>query len=204
MLNLLAGLLLNFLLLIAPGGAALPGMNDRELAAAADVIVIGKCTKAESAWYQRNLITLDSIAVDEVLKGERRPALTVVLPGGVDLKGPVPIGMDYEGGPIIQPGEEVLLFLTRVVEIPDAYALTGLTQGKYSIYRPPNAPPLVTRDLAGIMLLRGKGSQPGSRTAVPLARFKQQLELAIKAAPARPPAASPTPSPAHSNRPSGQ
>src|SRR5260370_33592263 len=128
MLNLLASLPLGLLVAAAPGGAVLPGMSDGELTAAADVIVIGKCTKAESAWYPRMLITLDSIEVAEVLKGERRTALTVVLPGGVDLKGPVPIGMDFEGGPIIQPGEELLLFLTRVAEIPNGFALTGLTQ----------------------------------------------------------------------------
>ncbi|HVR10492.1 MAG TPA: hypothetical protein VMW75_20770 [Thermoanaerobaculia bacterium] len=201
MFHLLASLPLGFLLAAGPGTAMLPGMTDGELALAADVIVVGKCTKAESTWYQRTLITLDNIAVAEVLKGERRPELTVVLPGGVDLKGPVPIGMDFEGGPVIQPGEEVLLFLTRVAEIPNAYALTGLTQGKFSIHRAPGAEPLVTRDLDGILLVRGRSSLQGSRTAVPLARFKQQLDLLLRSVPARAPASSP---PSHANRPPGQ
>jgi hypothetical protein len=185
----LPSLLLGSLLLA--GGAVLPGMSDGELAARADAIVIGKCMKGESVWYQRTLITLETIAVEETLKGERRPALTVVLPGGVDLKGPVPLGMDFEGGPIIQPGEEVLLFLTRVAEIPNGFALTGLTQGKYSISRTPSGERLVTRDLEGILLFHGKSSQPGARTAVPLARFKQQIALALASAPAKVPAQPP-------------
>jgi hypothetical protein len=191
---ILPGLLLTSLLAAGQGGAALPGMSDAELAAAADAIVIGRCTKGESQWYQRTLITLDTIAVDEVLKGERRPAVTVVLPGGVDLKGPVPIGQDFEGGPVIQPGEEVLLFLTRVAEIPGGFALTGLTQGKFSIRRTPGGERLVTRDLEGIVLYRGRSSQPGARMSTPLARFKQQIELALRSAPARAPA---RPQPSH-------
>lgn len=173
--------LLVLLPLLAAAGleaTVLNPLDNGDLVRHADAIVIGRCVKSEGKWEDRNLFTYATIAVDEVLKGEQKPSVTVVLPGGVDLSGPVPIAMDYEGGPVIAPGEEVFLFLQRIEGIPDGYSVVGFSLGKFSI-RPYGAAKIVSRDLRGVTF---QGNAAGPRTddeAPTLPKFKAEIERLV-------------------------
>ena len=64
----------------------------------------------------------------------RQRTLTVGVPGGVDANRKFPIAMTYPGAPRIAPDEEVFLFLVRADdEVAQSYAMTGFSQGKFSI-----------------------------------------------------------------------
>ena len=58
--------------------------TDTDLIQAATVIVTGHCTHLQSQWIDRTLVTIATISVTEVLKGQAGSVVTVVLPGGID------------------------------------------------------------------------------------------------------------------------
>jgi hypothetical protein len=165
-------------LLTAAGlhAAVLIPMSNGDLAAHADVIVIGKCIGSESKWEDRNLFTYTTIAVQEKLKGKPKSNVTVVVPGGIDRKGPVPVAMDYEG-PVISPGEEVFLFLWRIEGIPNGYSVVGFSLGKFSI-RTEKAGKIVSRDLSGVVF-SGKNAPSVGLDSVPLPQFKKEIEKLV-------------------------
>jgi len=152
-------------------------LTNGDLATHADAIVIGRCTAVDSRWEDRNLFTFSTIAVQETLKGKPRASLTVVLPGGADWKGRIPIAMDFEGGPTIQPGEQVFLFLRQIEGIPNGYAVVGFSQGKFVIRRTKRGL-VVTRDLTGVYFARG---QAAPAVSVPLPAFKAEIQGLLKA-----------------------
>lgn len=146
-----------------------------------DIIVVGKCTGGTSKWEAGNLFTYTNIAVQEVLKGKPGANVTVVLPGGVDYSGPVPIGQDYEGASVIQPGEEVFLFLQEIDGIPNGYAIVGFSQGKFSI-RKQKDDAIVFRDLDGIFFPNEKSWKPAGTLSEPLPQFKKEVRQLLKIA----------------------
>lgn len=165
-------------------GTVLTPLTNADLVARADAIVIGRCTAIDSRWEDRNLFTYSTIDIQETLKGPARARLTLVLPGGVDLKGPIPIAMDFEGGPVVRPGEQVFLFLRQIEGIPNGFAIVGFSQGKFDIRRGKQGA-FVTRDLTGIYFARG---QTAPRITVPLPTFKAEIKrlLATRSTPATP------------------
>jgi hypothetical protein len=108
-------------------------MSDEELIERSSFIVMGQCTEARSAWVGRRLVTLATIAVHEVLKGEPHTEVTVVLPGGMDAQRPVPVAAVVAGAPQLAAAEEVVLFLSSRQDEPDRYTITGWAQGKFTI-----------------------------------------------------------------------
>src|SRR4051794_27083021 len=121
--------LATFFIATSLAATLLTKLSNGEMVAQADAVVIGRCTGSEGKWEDRNLFTFTTIAVEETLKGPPASSITVVLPGGSDPKGPVPIGMDFEGASVIVPGEEVFLFLQQIAGIPNAYSVVGYSQG---------------------------------------------------------------------------
>jgi hypothetical protein len=146
-------------------------LSNRDLAEQSDAIVIGRATETQPFWIDngRNLVTLVTIAVDETLKGDGSGALTVTLPGGVDANRKFPIAMSYPGAPRISPNEEVFLFLVRADdEVAQSYAVTGFSQGKFSI-----------ESAAGAgASLRVQGGEKNVRVGgalVPLSAFRDEI-----------------------------
>src|SRR5262245_38031149 len=74
---------------IPPGGGNIPyaltdEVSEKQMALQAELILTGRCASAKTAWMGRTLVTLATISVGEILKGQATGALTVVLPGGID------------------------------------------------------------------------------------------------------------------------
>jgi len=85
--------------------------TETDLIQEAAIIVTGHCTRLESQWLDRDLVTVATISVSEVLKGAAGPEVTVVLPGGIDTHRRIPIAMSFPAAPEISQQENVLLFL---------------------------------------------------------------------------------------------
>ncbi len=163
------------LLAEARAATVLRRLTNQDLATQADRVVLGTCEKIESQWVGRELVTLVTFRVEETLKGSPAPRVTVVLPGGVDLKGPVPLAMDYGEAPRMAEGEEDVLFLQSIEQVPHGFVILGFTQGKFTVYSDPHKGKMATRDLQRVMLLEGRSLKPGPALVLPLAELKEQV-----------------------------
>lgn len=141
-----------------------------------DFIAIGSCIDTQSRWIDRTLVTLVNISVDEVLKGGGASTLLVVLPGGVDANRKVPIAMSYPGAPRIVPSEKVFLFLTQDDVVGGGYAISGFSQGKFSIVVNENGQEVVSRDLTQTELKGKYGTRRGTVNQTSLASLKAQVK----------------------------
>src|SRR4030095_13836968 len=97
-------------------------------------------------------VTLATISVGEVIKGQPEETVTVALPGGTDASRKVPVSMHYEGAPHILPQEEVFLFLNHEPQVPLGYIVAGYAQGKFSIVEDEQGQKHVSRDLTRVRL----------------------------------------------------
>lgn len=151
-------------------------LTNKDLATQAELIVIGECVDSTSVWVDRNLYTLATIAVTEVLKGDHASTVTVALPGGIDANRKIPVGMTYPGAPQISHQEEVFLFLMRADdEVAHSYAVMGFAQGKFSIVRGDQGNPMVARNLTGLQLQGDNKVVRDTDTLVSLSAFKEEI-----------------------------
>lgn len=149
----------------------------RDMAGQAQLIATGRCIETRSEWIQDNrvLVTLATISVDEVIKGDPVSTVTVVLPGGVDANRRIPVAMTYAGAPQIAPQEEVFLFLSSDDSVANGYSVFGFAEGKYSILEDEAGQKVVSRDLVKDGVQKGPGLVRGNRQLVPLAQFKEKV-----------------------------
>jgi hypothetical protein len=147
-----------------------------DMVSQADVIAIGRALETRSMWVDRSLVTLVTVAVNESLKGAPGETLTVVVPGGVDANRKIPISMTYPGAPRLTPGEDVFLFLNADSEVGGGYAVTGYSQGKFSIVEGDDGQPMVSRDLTKVALKDNNGTRRGQVNMTPLASLKAQVK----------------------------
>jgi hypothetical protein len=150
-------------------------MSIEALTVQSDFIAVGNCLNTQSQWVDRSLVTVANISVQEVLKGDSTSNVTVVLPGGVDMNRKIPIAMTYPGAPRIEPSEKVLLFLTRDDAVGGGYAVTGFSQGKFSIVENEEGQEFVSRDLTRTALQSKGGIKRGTVSQSPLANLKTQI-----------------------------
>jgi hypothetical protein len=150
-------------------------LTTRQMTEQADVIAIGECVEARSQWLGRDLVTLATVSLREVMKGEERSTVTVVLPGGIDATRRIKVASTWVGAPTIRPREEVLLFLTRGKAVPGAYVVMGFSQGKLSIV-PDRRGKYVSQDLGQMRLVAGEKVVRGSRTTATLSEFKREIK----------------------------
>ena len=166
---------------IPPGGGNIPyaltdEVSEKQMALQSELILTGRCASAKTVWMGRTLVTLATISVGEILKGQAPGALTVVLPGGIDANRPVPIAMSYPGAPRILPQEEVFLFLARQPEVPLGYIVAGYSQGKFSIVEDEQGQKHVARDLTKVRLRSSTGIGRGAVLKTSLDEFKDRIK----------------------------
>lgn len=151
--------------------------SERQMALQSDLIVTGQCLDLQSAWIQdgRVLVTLATVSVGETIKGEPASTVTVVLPGGTDANRSIPLAMTYPGAPSISPQEEVFLFLTREDAVAGGYAVSGFSDGKYSIVEDEAGNKLVARDYVKGRVRNSPGVVRGNRQFAPLSSFKNKI-----------------------------
>jgi hypothetical protein len=131
--------------------------TESDMVQEAAIIVTGHCTHLQSQWVGRTLVTLATLQVSEVLKGNAGSQVTVVLPGGVDSNRRIPIAMSYPAAPEIFQQENVLLFLTPEDLVAGGYSIVGFSQGKFSL-AVAQGKQVATQDLSGLSLQGRNGS----------------------------------------------
>ena len=151
-------------------------VSEKQMALQSELVLTGQCTGTRSTWMGRNLFTLATISVGEVIKGHPTNTVVVAVPGGIDLNRRVPVSMQYEGAPRIVAQEEVFLFLTRQPEIPMGYVVTGYSQGKFSVVEDEQGQKQVSRDLTKVQLRSRAGIAQGKVQKTSLAEFKERIE----------------------------
>jgi hypothetical protein len=189
-LRIRLGLVISLTLLL--GGASwatqLVPLSEVQLIERSSLIVIGQCTDVRSVWMGRRLMTLATIAVREVLKGEPRAQVTVVVPGGMDAQRPIPGAAVVAGTPQLAPAEEMVLFLSARPDEPERYTVTGWEQGKFSILKDAKGDRVVA-------LGRRRPPPPGtsgptaswnSAGALPLAQFRTSILRRVQSRSAQP------------------
>src|SRR5687767_2343881 len=155
-------------------------LSTAEMTLQSERIVTGECVGVETAWIDRTLVTIATVAVGEVIKGEDSSTVTVVLPGGTDTNRKFPIAMTYPGAPTLQPGEQAFLFLTREDEVPNGYVVTGFAQGKFSIVEDSQGQQVISRDLTKVRLQGGSGTVRGTKQTLSLSEFKEKVKGYLK------------------------
>jgi hypothetical protein len=140
----------------------------RAMVQQAELIVTGTCTKVESRWLGRTLVTLATVSVSETLKGAERAQLTLVVPGGLDTERPIPIAVTYPGAPVVMPGQGLVLLLEPTAEAAEGFRSVGFSQGVLP----------VVRDASGkSVVLRGGAAAGG---ASPLDEVRAEIQTYLR------------------------
>jgi len=105
-----------------------------ELISNADDIVVGKCEKKETAWIEKRIFTIATIAVSQCAKGQTAGGQKIqVYTLGGSVKEPLPVTMHVPGAETISVGEEMLLFLERFGDRKQFRRVVGMSQGKLPV-----------------------------------------------------------------------
>ena len=150
-------------------------LSNRALTENASVIATGRCVELHTAWEGRVLVTVATIAVADVLKGEPGETITIALPGGADANRKFPVAMTYAGAPQIAINEEVFVFLTPLEGVASGLTVAGFSQGKFSIVNDERGEKVVSRNLSGVTLQSPAGARRGVATRVALDDFKDEI-----------------------------
>jgi hypothetical protein len=154
--------------------------TEADLIAESAVILTGRCTDLRSEWIDRDLVTLATISVTEVLKGDPVSELTVVLPGGIDANRRFPIAMSFPAAPEIFRQETVLLFLVPEDRVAGGYAVSGFSQGKFTLVADAKGGEVATQNLSGLRLQGRDGSiTQGATKAIVLRELRQKIRQVL-------------------------
>lgn len=156
------------------------GLSMKDMINRSDLIALGNCIDTRSVWVDRTLVTLATVSIAETLKGTEAGTITVALPGGIDANRKFPVAMTYPGAPRIGAGEDVFLFLTADSPAAGSYAVTGYSQGKFSIVKDEDGEQIVTRDLTTTILKNNNGVRRGSADAMQLSSLKAQVKAHLR------------------------
>lgn len=151
-------------------------LSNESMTDQSDLIVIGRAGDVRSEWVGRELVTLVTVSVTEVVKGDAGSEITVVTPGGIDASREIKIAMSFPAAPTMSPNEEVFLFLTPAGdEFGNGYAIIGWSQGKFSIVEDAQGQKFVSRDLTDLKLADATGANPGGMSRNSLKSFKAEI-----------------------------
>ncbi|MEM1248510.1 MAG: hypothetical protein AAGK22_19190, partial [Acidobacteriota bacterium] len=124
------------LLATAASATTVRKLNDSQMIAASDVVVVGQCIQMKSEWVGRNLMTRYTFKVDEVWSGAAKKTIHIVVPGGADANRKFPVATVYPGAPIFMPNERAVLLLDEMSgQFQGAYSVVGFNQGRFTIGR---------------------------------------------------------------------
>lgn len=157
-------------------------MSTDDMTQAASLIVSGRVTNVQSTWVDRDLVTLATISVSEVLKGQAGSEITVVIPGGIDMNRPVPVAVSVPAAPQFADNESTLLFLVNEDQVQNSYAVVGFSQGKFTLVDQPEK--MASQDTSDLSLQRSSGAiAQGGAKSVPYEQLKKQILRTLAAQP---------------------
>ncbi len=150
-------------------------MTTRDLVKTAHMIITGKVISNEtlSDPGPTNVRTLTRIAVHQALKGQVGTEITVTGMGGIVGN----LAFNWPGVPRFKEGEEVLLFLERDPSGPTI--VSGLEQGRFTIATDPRGKKFITRNLADLTLVGGKGGSIFLTGKMSLENYQKEINAIL-------------------------
>jgi hypothetical protein len=174
-----------FLFLATATGQAttLARMSLEQLAAAASVVIRGRCLANQSRWEGGEIWTFTDFEVLESWKGAAQQLITIRLLGGRQ----GPLVSRVEGVPRFEPGEEAVLFLEPARA--GGLSVTAWAEGTFRIRRDrQTGAPRVSQDTAAVAAFDPltRRFYPGGIRNLPLEEFRARVLVALgDASPAR-------------------
>jgi hypothetical protein len=141
-----------------------------ELARASDAVVRGRviASRAQKTDDGLRVYTTYAVRTHAVLRGQAPGAVKVQVPGGVVGR----MGQRVDAAPQLAAGEDVIVFLKRAG--PDAFRVTGLAQGKFSVRGKVARP-----DLSGLQFVSASAREGERRSEeMPLAELERRVRSA--------------------------
>ncbi|HEX4499184.1 MAG TPA: hypothetical protein VIE43_26140 [Thermoanaerobaculia bacterium] len=173
------GLLVAVLAVPAARATTAVELTEADLVQDSTLIVTGHCTHLQSQWAGNILMTLATIQVTEVLKGNAGSPLTVALPGGADANRPIPVAMNYVGAPVIFQQEDVVLFLNAQNLVAGSFGIVGFSQGKFTLVQDARGKKVATQNLGDLNLQTSTGSlHRGTAKSIQLDELRQRIREA--------------------------
>jgi len=152
-----------------------------QLVQASSQVVRGRAISQQSTWnaQRTEIVTLTTIAVEQVVKGEAAGTIVVEQPGG--RVGSYRVGVP--GTVRFEPNTSYVLFLEPAPAEPQQptphYLVVGLLQGAYRIYADPvTGEERVMRPLGGVVYSNPQ-TQNLTPDSLPLRDFRAQLESVL-------------------------
>jgi hypothetical protein len=171
-----SGLLATALALMPAWATTAVERTETDLIQESAIIVTGHCTHLQSQWLDRTLVTIATISVSEVLKGQAGSEVTVVLPGGTDTHRRVPIAMTFPAAPQIRQQEDVLLFLRPEEPVANGYTIVGFSQGKLTLADNGQGQKVASQDLSALNLQGRTGAVTRGRAkTLLLSELRQKI-----------------------------
>ncbi len=169
-------LLCGLVLAISAGATTIARMNLDELTRAAHVVARGKCLSSDARWDGGYIVTVNTFAVSESLKGSAQGQITVRLLGGKvgHMKATV------DGVPQFERGDDVFLFLEPTRE--GDLSVTGWVQGAFRVQADPQTgKELVSQDSASFSVFDPSTRQfkPSGIRNMPIEEFRQRVRDSV-------------------------
>jgi len=154
-------------------------MSVAQMARASQEIVRARCVGNSVGWDEGEIWTFTTFRVEEVWRGHAAGPITVRLLGGRTGQ----LTSLVAGVPRFLPGEEVVLFLQRTSR--GDFSIVSWEQGTFRIRRDPaSGQENVTQDTASLETFDSSMHRfvVGGIRAMPIARFRAQIEAALSRA----------------------
>ncbi len=144
-----------------------------------DAILVGKATSIRQESVEGSTVALVKVAVGETLRGSVAPEIEIVIPRTIIKPGSVMVETGQVDQPVLDIGEEAVLFVTRFPGRENSYSITSGALGKYTVTTTASGDKRANRYLIS-------SPKPGG---VPLAGLIDQIRKEMKiSAPAPDPA----------------
>ena len=179
----LAGALWVGVQVTSTGATTMVQLSLDQLVQASSDVVRGRPIAQQSTWnaQRTEIVTLTTIAVEQVVKGEATGTVVVEQPGG--RAGSYRVAVP--GTVHFQPNTSYVLFLepasSEPLESAPHYLVVGLLQGAYRIYTDPvTGEERVIKPLGGVVYSNPQ-SQNLTADTLPLREFRAELESMLRA-----------------------
>ena len=151
------------------------GMDQRELLANSDAVVVGRVLQVDSFWNAEHtmIVTEAAVEIQETVVGKPRSSVVTIRTYGGQVES---YRVEAHGFPTFSVDDRVLVFLGQDNNNPEAYRVVGYLQGQYRLIQANGGRTTAVPALDdGVRLLTRDGVAAPRPQAVDLEELKSQL-----------------------------
>jgi hypothetical protein len=151
------------------------GMDQRELLANSDAVVVGRVLQVDSFWNAEHtmIVTEAAVEIQETVVGKLRSSVVTIRTYGGQVES---YRIEAHGFPTFSVDDRVLVFLGQDNNNPAAYRVVGYLQGQYQLVRHADGRTTAVPTLDdGVRLLNANGAAAPRPVSQDLDELKAQL-----------------------------